>query len=260
MSTESRELVNYYLVLDIRRNATLEDIEMAYARAALKHHPDVAGDTPDVQERFALINEAYSVLSNPEKKSAYDQQLGSAGYIYEEEVISSDEGQTSSSSSGTSYEAPAARPAPARRTEEPTAPGAMSRKKLERTMSSARKLISKGDFWRADSLLRQAVFSYPRDAELRRLLSRAAEGRGRLREAVEELKTAVDVEYFNPENHYLMGRMYLKAGQMDRAEKAYGDALSWQEDYEPAIRGIAEIRRMRRAKLPWWKKLLGMKV
>ncbi len=256
MSTESRELVNYYLVLDIRRNATLEDIEMAYAKAALKHHPDVAGDTPDVQERFALINEAYSVLSNPDKKEAYDKQLASAGYIYQEEVISSDEGQTSS---GTSYEASVVKPAPVKRTEEPAVPGAMSRKKLERTMSSARKLISKGDFWRADSLLRQAVFSYPRDAELRRLLSRAAEGRGRLREAVEELKTAVDVEYFNPENHYLMGRMYLKAGQMDRAEKAYGDALSWQEDYEPAIRGIAEIHRMRRAKLPWWKRLLGMK-
>ena len=59
MSTESRELINYYLILDIRRNATQDDIEMAYARSALKNHPDVAGDSPEVQERFAIINEAY---------------------------------------------------------------------------------------------------------------------------------------------------------------------------------------------------------
>ncbi len=76
MSTESRELINYYLILDIRRNADLDAIETAYARMALKHHPDVAGDSPEVQKRFALINEAYSVLSNTEKKREYDQKLG----------------------------------------------------------------------------------------------------------------------------------------------------------------------------------------
>jgi hypothetical protein len=53
--------------------------------------------------------------------------------------------------------------------------------------------------------------------------------------------------------------MYIKGGQLDRAMKAFNDALSWQEDYEPAVKGIAEIAEIRKSKLPWWKKALGMK-
>ena len=259
MSTEFKELVNYYLVLDIRRNATQDDIEMAYAKAALKHHPDVAGDSPKVQEKFALINEAYSVLSNPEKKAEYDEKLGVPDYSYHEEVITSDEGNAASDEPET---VPTAAPGvrrPAKAETEPGTPGRMSKKKLQVTLSNARKLISKGNFWRADSLLKEALLSYPRDPDIRRMLARAAEGRGRFREAVEELKAAVDIEYFNPENHYLMGRMFLKGGQTERAEKAFNDALSWQEDYEPAMKGIAEIRKLKRSKLPWWKKILGQK-
>jgi len=255
MGTESKELVNYYLILDVRRNATQDDIEMAYAKAALKHHPDVAGDSPEVQERFALINEAYSVLSNPTKKQDYDAKLGVPDYSYQEEIITSDEGGAEAGSPESSR---VEKPRRAVRKEaEPDSAGRMSRKRLNATMSNARKLMAKGDFWRADSLLRQALLAFPRDPDLRRLLAKAAEGRGRFREAVEELKAAVDIEYFNPENHYLMGRMFLKGGQIDRAEKAFGDALSWQEDYEPAIKGIADIRKLRKSKLPWWKKVLG---
>lgn len=251
--------VNYYHVLKVHRNATLDDIEMAYAKAALRHHPDVAGDDPEVQKRFALINEAYTVLSNQTRRQEYDQQLGGAVPQYEEEVISSDEGPAPAAAPVSGSETPAATE-PVRAAARKTAPagdGRMGRKELERTLSRARQLISKGDFWRADSLLRKAVFSYPANPELRRLLARSAEGRGRFREAVEELKAAVDAEYFNPENHYLMGKMFLKGGMLERAEKAFQDALSWQEDYKPAIRGIAEIRKHRRSKLPWWKKLIG---
>ena len=257
MSTEYKELVNYYLVLDLKRNAKQDDIEMAYAKAALKHHPDVAGDSPQVQERFALINEAYSVLSNPEKKTEYDEKLGAPDYSYQEEIITSDEGNAGPDEPQTAAASRVRRPV--KPETDSGAVGRMSKKKLQVTLSNARKLISKGDFWRADSILKQALLSYPRDPDIRRLLARAAEGRGRFREAVEELRAAVDIEYFNPENHYLMGRMFLKGGQMERAEKAFNDALSWQEDYEPAIRGIAEIRKLRRSKLPWWKKVMGQK-
>ncbi len=75
---------------------------------------------------------------------------------------------------------------------------------------------------------------------------------------MEELKAAAETEYFNPENHYLMGRMYMKAGQTQRARKAFNDALSWQEDYEPALKGLAELQAIQRARLPWWKKLFRM--
>lgn len=255
MRTESRELINYYLILDIRRNADLDAIETAYARMALKHHPDVAGDSPEVQERFALINEAYSVLSNTEKKREYDQKLGTPSEIYQEEVITSDEGTGAESSDSAPAPGPEVRkrPEPVRTTADK-----MSRKRLDLLMSRARKLIGKGDFWGAENLLRKAVLAFPTDPDIRRLLAKTAEGRGRLREAVEELKAAAETEYFNPENHYLMGRMYMKAGQADRARKAFTDALSWQEDYEPALKGLAELQAIRRSRLPWWKKLFRM--
>lgn len=255
MSTESRELINYYLVLDIRRNATQDDIEMAYAKAALRHHPDVAGDSQEVQDRFAVINEAYSVLSHPDRKVEYDARLSASSITYQEEVISSDDGGASAAPPDrTVSRVRQEKPAVA----EPTSAERMSKKRLDKVISDSRKLMSKGDFWRADALLRQALFSFPRDANVRRMLAKAAEGRGRLREAVEDLKAAVEIEYFNPENHYLIGKLYIKANQIDRAERAFRDALSWQEDYQPAIRGIAEIKKMRRSKLPWWKKFLRM--
>ena len=134
----------------------------------------------------------------------------------------------------------------------------MSRKKLERIKLESKRLIAKGDFWRANALMRKAVIAYPRDIDLRKLLSKAAAGRGRLREAVEELKKASEVEYFNPEIHCLIGDMYLQGNQIDRAASSFTDALSWQEDYKPALQGLEKIRAMKKSNLPWWKKLLRM--
>jgi curved DNA-binding protein CbpA len=253
----SRQITNYYLILDIKRNADQNAIETAYARMALKFHPDVAGDSPDVQERFAKINEAYSILSKTQKKQDYDQQLGTHGADFQEEVITSDEGR----GAGVSSEpAPDETAVPSRGTEkkEDTRPGQMSLKRLERAKIESRRLISQGDFWRADALLKQAVSFFPRDTDLRRLMARAAAGRGMYREAVEELRTATEVEYFNPENHYLMGRMYMQGNQMDNAVKAFNNALSWQEDYEPAIKALGEIKALEKKGSSWWKKVLRM--
>lgn len=256
MGTDSQNIGNYYLILDIKRNSTQDEIEMAYAKMALKHHPDVAGDSPEVQKRFATINKAYSVLSNPAKKQEYDKKLGAPDLNWQEEVITGQEASETTVSSSSSSDSVKT----VRRAKVPEAPSSgdrMSKRKLERVMSQSRKLISKGDFWRADSLLKQAAVAFPQDPEIRRMLAKAAEGRGRFREAVEDLKAAADIEYFNPLNHCLMGNMFLKGGQIDRAEKAFFDALSWQEDYEPALKGLQQIKNLRRKNLPWWKKLMG---
>ncbi|MCD4707270.1 MAG: DnaJ domain-containing protein [Candidatus Sabulitectum sp.] len=247
---------DYYLRLNIKRNADQETIETAYARMALKHHPDVAGDSPEVQKRFAGINEAYSVLSKPHERQEYDEKLGSPEIDYQEEVISSDEGRDVTES--VPARAPRKTGDSTRSVEGKSKPsaGLMSRKKLEKIKNESKKLITKGDFWKASSLMKKAVFAYPRDIELRKLLARAAAGRGRLREAVEELKTASDVEYFNPEIHYLMGKMYLQGEQIESATKSFRNALSWQEDYGPALRGLEKIRALKKKNLPWWKRLL----
>jgi curved DNA-binding protein len=64
-------LKDYYAILGVPRNATLEQIKEAYRRLAKEYHPD-KNPSPEAEERFKLINEAYQVLSDPASKSGYD--------------------------------------------------------------------------------------------------------------------------------------------------------------------------------------------
>jgi molecular chaperone DnaJ len=65
---------DYYDLLGVNKGASADEIKKAYRKAAHKHHPDKGGDS----EKFKEINEAYQVLSDPQKKAAYDQ-FGHAG-------------------------------------------------------------------------------------------------------------------------------------------------------------------------------------
>ncbi len=69
---------DYYEVLGVSRNASEADIKKAYRRLAMKYHPDRnAGDTT-TEQKFVEAKEAYEVLTDPKKRSAYDQ-FGHAG-------------------------------------------------------------------------------------------------------------------------------------------------------------------------------------
>jgi molecular chaperone DnaJ len=68
---------DYYEVLDVPRNASAEELKKAYRRLARQYHPDVNNST-EAEERFKEINEAYEVLSNEQKRAAYDR-FGHAG-------------------------------------------------------------------------------------------------------------------------------------------------------------------------------------
>ena len=63
---------DYYEVLSIPRSASQDDIKSAFRNLARQYHPDV-NKSPDAEERFKEINEAYGVLSDPEKRAAYDR-------------------------------------------------------------------------------------------------------------------------------------------------------------------------------------------
>ena len=68
---------DYYLVLGVERGASEADIKRAYRGLARKFHPDVADDKVSAERRFKEINEAYEVLSDPQKRHHYDR-FGSA--------------------------------------------------------------------------------------------------------------------------------------------------------------------------------------
>jgi len=63
---------DYYKILGVPRNATQEEIQRAYRKLARKYHPDV-NKSPEAEEKFKEINEAYEVLRDPEKRKKYDQ-------------------------------------------------------------------------------------------------------------------------------------------------------------------------------------------
>lgn len=64
---------DYYEVLGVDKNADDATIKRAYRQLAKKNHPDVNPGDKDAEERFKEINEAYQVLSNPQKRAQYDQ-------------------------------------------------------------------------------------------------------------------------------------------------------------------------------------------
>ncbi|HWB61128.1 MAG TPA: molecular chaperone DnaJ [Chthoniobacteraceae bacterium] len=64
---------DYYEVLEIDRTVTVEEIKKAYRRLAVKHHPDKNPDDPQAEERFKELGEAYDVLSDENKRAAYDR-------------------------------------------------------------------------------------------------------------------------------------------------------------------------------------------
>ena len=77
---------NYYDVLGVSKNANESDIKSAFRKLSKKYHPDINKEA-GAEDKFKEINEAYSVLSDPEKKQMYDtfgtvdpNAMGSGGF------------------------------------------------------------------------------------------------------------------------------------------------------------------------------------
>lgn len=64
---------DYYEILGVERQATVEEIKMSYRKLAMKHHPDRNPGDTEAEARFKEAAEAYQVLSNPQKRQRYDQ-------------------------------------------------------------------------------------------------------------------------------------------------------------------------------------------
>ena len=89
---------DYYQVLDVPRTASEADIKKAYRRLAMKFHPDRNPGDKEAEENFKEAKEAYEVLTDTQKRAAFDEELTclynaecadvEAGACYDEEVWS----------------------------------------------------------------------------------------------------------------------------------------------------------------------------
>lgn len=70
---------DYYEVLGLKKGAATDEIKKAYRKLAVKYHPDKNPGDKGAEDRFKEINEAYAVLSDPQKKTQYDQ-FGASGF------------------------------------------------------------------------------------------------------------------------------------------------------------------------------------
>lgn len=64
--------MDYYKILGVDKSSTKDDLKKAYRKLALKYHPDRTKGDKKSEEKFKQINEAYAVLSDPEKRQQYD--------------------------------------------------------------------------------------------------------------------------------------------------------------------------------------------
>jgi len=73
---------DYYQILGVSRSASADEIRAAYRKLAMKYHPDRNPGNKQAEDKFKEMNEAYQVLSDPQKRTRYDQ-LGSAYSSYQ---------------------------------------------------------------------------------------------------------------------------------------------------------------------------------
>src|SRR2546426_9319742 len=78
-------MADFYQILGVDRNATQDEIKGAFRRLAREHHPDVRKDDPKANERFKEINEAYQVLSDPQRRAQYDR-FGTVQHVPADDV------------------------------------------------------------------------------------------------------------------------------------------------------------------------------
>lgn len=197
---------DYYSILEAWPKSSAEEIKKNYFRLAKLYHPDVAGNTPESKERFKLINEAYGVLIDPQRRRQYDESLRGRG---------------------------TSRDAAAMRHED--------RKTATLSYQQARDAIREGWYDKAAVLLRDAIRADASNPSFHSWYGFClAMTGGNLHEARDACKKAIEMEFYSPDYHANLGFVYFKAGLKNLAVKHFSDALKWDPKHPIASKFMAK--------------------
>jgi curved DNA-binding protein CbpA len=199
---------NYYSILEVWPKSSEEEIKKKYFRLAKLYHPDVAGDKPENRERFKLINEAFSVLSDPQKRSAYDETMRfKGGATNDGKVMREEDGRSASMA-----------------------------------FRQARDSMRMGRYDKAIMLLKTAIRFDPSDPAYHSWYGFClAMTNSDLHEARDACRKAIEIEFYNADYHANLGFVYFKAGLKNLAVKHFNEALKWDPDHNLAKKIMSQL-------------------
>ncbi|MBN1885621.1 MAG: DnaJ domain-containing protein [Candidatus Krumholzibacteriota bacterium] len=192
---------DYYSMLEAWPTSSNEDIKKNYFRLAKLYHPDVAGESVESREKFKMINEAYSVLSNPQKRHDYDEFLRK-GKVHSHHGIAMQE---------------------------------KDRRSAQLSFTQAKEAIRAGRFDKAVLLIKAARKYDPTNPAYNSWYGFSLAMLGtRLHEARDSCKQAIQMEFYNPDYHANLGVVYFKAGLKSLAIKHFRESLKWDKEHRVA--------------------------
>lgn len=198
---------DYYSILEAWPKSSADEIKKNYFRLAKLYHPDVAGNTAEIKERFKLINEAYCVLSDSQKRREYDETLRKNG---------------ASKSAGELRE--------------------QDGKSAALAFQQAREAMKAGRYDKAVLLLGTAIRADASNPSYHSWYGFCiAMSGGNLHEARDACRKAIEIEFYSPDYHANLGFVYFKAGLKSLALKHFSEALKWDPHHAVAAKFMSRV-------------------
>jgi len=214
---------NYYDLLNVPSNASLDEIKKSYYALAKQFHPDRYAQftEPDVkgalESIFSSLAQAYDTLKVPATRASYDAKAFRA-----------------EPKEGVSTEKPGTTPV--------ETPGVSHQKLSELNFRQGRGYYDQQDYWSAIQAFRQCVRLEPEVGRFRYWLAMALSKNPRWRrEAEEHFHKAIELEQFKPAYYVGLGMLYRDVGMVKRAESQFKLALQFSPEDTVATQALKEM-------------------
>lgn len=207
-------LMDYYMLLEVDKRSSDEEIKKSYFALAKKYHPDRSAARhlkdlkPAMEAIFAQINKGYEVLKDPDRRKQYDQS-GSRSPVEEQRE-------------GVSKE-----------TDEQIA---------DRNFRMSKTLYDQRKYAEAIVLLKQSIRLNPAKGNYHFLLANALTKNGNRREAEETYLKAIELDRFNSDIYVSLGLLYKASNMLKRAEGMFNRALQLNDNHPVALRELQSMR------------------